>query len=126
MAHPPKIFTPQKTTSERAELTFASDFHLKWESRYSRAQKFVDSEVLRRSEPFTPLRTGTLIKSGQLGTDLGSGLVSWIVPYSARQYYLPRPVGSETGKLRGSMWFERMKAVHAISIISGAKRMMNS
>jgi len=93
-----------------------------WASRFNDAQKFVDSEVLRLSEKYIPLLTGTLIKSGVLGTDIGSGLVQWIAPYAKYQYYSPRSPGSQTGPLRGPYWFERMKSERGEEIISKAKK----
>jgi hypothetical protein len=63
-----------------------------------------------------------LIKSVVLGSDIGSGLVSWIAPYAKRQYYSPRKVGSETGPLRGPFWFERMKSQHKHYLVAGARR----
>jgi hypothetical protein len=122
----PKIETPKGAVvigkNGKAELKFNPNFAPKWTRRYALAQKFVDSEILRLSEPFTPMQTGSLIKSGQLGTDVGSGEVSWIAPYSRRQYYAARKPGSETGALRGPFWFERMRQVHGERIINGAKR----
>lgn len=108
----------------KAELVWSTTaFKKKWYRRYTAAQKFVDSEVLRLSEPFTPLLTGTLIKTGILGTDIGSGVVSWIAPYAKRQYYRGRrPGASQTGGLRGRYWFERMKEVHKNQIVRGAER----
>jgi hypothetical protein len=97
-------------------------FQPKWQRHYSDAQKFVDSEVLRLSEPYTPLRTGMMIKSGTLGTDIGSGTVQWIAPYSRRQYYSARKPGSQTGPLRGPFWFERMKQVSGQTILAGARK----
>jgi hypothetical protein len=94
-----------------------------WQGRFNKAQWFVDSEVLRLCEPYTPLLTGMLVMSGILGTKLGSGLVQWIAPYSKSQYYRGRKPGtSATGPMRGKFWFERMKAIHAKKIISGARR----
>jgi hypothetical protein len=93
-----------------------------WQGRYSDAQKFVDSEVLRGCEPYTPLLTGMMIMSGILGTDAGSGTVQWIAPYSRKNYYSPRAVGSATGPLRGPFWFERWKAVSGQTTITGARR----
>jgi hypothetical protein len=93
-----------------------------WQGRFTSAQMFVDSEVLRLSERYTPLLTGTLIKSGILGTKVGSGLVEWIAPYARWQYYSPRSPGSTTGALRGPFWFERMKQAFGRKIIAGAKR----
>ncbi len=107
----------------KAELKFKSNFSSRWTKKYTAAQKFVDSEVLRYSEPFTPLLTGTLIKSGILGTVIGSGTVSWITPYAKRQYYRGRRPGTQqAGPLRGRFWFERMKAVRGATIVKGAKK----
>jgi len=124
---PPKIETPKGKVilnkEGKAELVFNPNFAPKWTRRYTITQKFVDSEVLRRCEPYTPLLTGTLIKTGILGTDIGSGLVMWIAPYAKAQYYSPRKPGSQTGALRGSHWFARMKAVDGKSIVAGAKKL---
>lgn len=122
----PRIETPRGavvvTKAGKAELRWDTNFQPKWQKRYSAAQKFVDSEVLRLCEPYTPLRTGMLVKSGTLGTDIGSGWVVWIAPYARRQYYSTRKPGSETGPRRGPYWFERMKAVYKNQIIAGARR----
>jgi len=123
----PVIETPRgkiivNEASLKAELIWNPDFKSKHQRRFSRAQRFVDSEVLRRSEPYIPLLTGTLIKSGILGTDVGSGEVSWIAPYARKNYYSARKPGSQTGPLRGPHWFERMKQVEGQDIILGARR----
>jgi hypothetical protein len=123
----PVIDTPKGSifindATMRAELVWAPDFQPKWQDRYSRAQKFVDSEILRLCEPYVPLLTGMLIMSGILGTDVGSGTVSWIAPYARGQYYGKRKPGSQTGPLRGPFWFERMKEVSGQTIIVGARR----
>jgi hypothetical protein len=94
----------------------------RWQKQYSQAQRFVDSEVLRLSEPYIPLLTGMLIKSGILGTEIGSGLVQWIAPYARPQYYSSRAVGSETGARRGPFWFQRMKELSGRRILAGARR----
>ena len=123
----PVIETPRGAivinAAGKAELKWNTAFVPTWARRYGKAQRFVDSEVLRLSEPYIPLLTGTLIKSGILGTDIGSGLVQWITPYARRQYYRGREPGSSlTGPLRGKLWFARMKAVSGQTIINGAKR----
>jgi hypothetical protein len=110
----------------KAQLVFNPNFVPKWQKRYSKAQMFVDSEVLRLCEPFTPLLTGTLIKTGILGTDIGSGTVKWIAPYAKSQYYSKRKPGRQTGLLRGPHWFARMKQVHGQVIIIGARRIAGS
>jgi hypothetical protein len=121
---PPRIDPPRSSgTPGRARLAWDTMFVPKWTRRYTFGQAFVDTEVLRLSEPYTPMDTGMMIKSGQLGTEIGSGLVQWIAPYSRRQYYSPRAPGSQTGPLRGPFWFERMKATYKKQIIEGARRL---
>lgn len=107
----------------KAQLTWNTNFAPKWNGNYTRAQRFVDSEILRLSEPYIPMQTGMLIKSGLLGTDVGSGEVKWIAPYARAQYYRPGAPGRETGPLRGSLWFERMKAAYKQIILDGARRL---
>lgn len=120
-----KIETPRGcvviTKGGKAELKWNPGFGPSVNASYSRAQKFVDGEILRLCSPYIPLRTSMLIKSGQLGTDVGSGLVQWIAPYARAQYYRHGSPGSITGRLRGPMWFERMKADHGREIINGAR-----
>ena len=107
----------------KASLVWNTTFQPRKQKQYSAAQKFVDSEVLRLCEPYIPLLTGTLIKTGILGTDIGSGLVMWIAPYAKKQYYSPRKAGSQTGPLRGPFWFARMKATSGKDIIKSAKKL---
>lgn len=120
-----KIKTPRGTVihgkNGKAELTWNPDFSDKWSGQYNAAQKFVDSQVLRLSDPYVPSRTTMLRKSGTLGTVIGSGEVAWIAPYAASQYYLTAESRWYDSQ-RGGMWFERMKADHGAEIIEGAKR----
>jgi hypothetical protein len=106
-----------------------------WQGTFHAAQWFVDNEVLRLCDPFIPLKTSMLIKSGILGTDVGSGVVSWIAPYAKYQYYglvmagTPRAVTGKKlvyhgGPLRGSFWFERMKQIYKKRILKGAKKIV--
>jgi len=96
-----------------------------WQGAFHAAQWFVDNEVLRLCDPFIPMLTGMLIKSGILGTEVGSGIVSWIAPYAAAQYYMTNRITiSKTGPLRGSFWFERMKQIFKGGILKGAKKIV--
>jgi len=128
---PPRIETPRGVIAHnkagKAELKwnttrFTGRGNGSWQGRYSAAQRFVDSEVLRLCEPYTPLLTGMLVKSGTLGTTIGSGEVAWIAPYARYQYYSPRKPGSKTGPLRGPFWFERGKAAWGNQVIADARR----
>jgi len=108
----------------KVELKFATNFGSKRSASLADAQKFIDSETLRGCQPYIPLLTGTLIKSGILATVIGSGSVEWNTPYARYQYYLPRPVGTETGPLRGPSWFERWKTDHVSEVIAGANKIV--
>lgn len=109
-----------QTANGTAELIWNPNFKGKWEKRFNNAQKFVDSECLRLCAPLVPLRTSMLLKSGTLGTVIGSGTVCYIAPYAKAQYY--RNKRHLSGSRRGGMWFERMKAAHGQEILKGAAR----
>lgn len=81
--------------------------------KFSRAQKYVDSECIRRMAGFTPFDTGVLRKSATLGTVIGSGIIRQPTPYARRQYY--------EHKIH-SRWFERMKNRDRDVILEGARR----
>lgn len=120
-----------------AHLQWSKTFAGKWNGRYTQAQKFVDSQVLRLDDKYVPVRQSYLRKSGFLGTVIGSGLVRYIAPYARYQYYGKVMVGPAPKTLtsiplkyhsgdpnRGAKWFEVMKARHGRQIISGAKKLM--
>ena len=104
-----------------AELKWDSSFAAKKNQSFSRMQKFVDSEVLRRCSPRVPLQTGMLEKSGKLGTVIGSGVVEYITPYAGIQYYATSESRSYDPN-RGAKWFERMKVAEKKEILDGAKK----
>jgi hypothetical protein len=104
---------------------------------YNRAQRYVDAQVLYKSEAFIPVRSGLLMQSGRRCTRIGSGEVIWKTAYARPVYYghrAPRgeaPKG-EDGKnkkrphrikiAKSSRWFERMKMVSGAQIVDKAKR----
>lgn len=71
------------------------------------AQRFVDSEVLRRCTPMVPFDSGALNRSGTDNTRIGSGEVRYATPYARRWYY--RSASFTGAPMRGNYWFERMK-----------------
>lgn len=90
-----------------------------------KVQKYIDSEVLRQSEPYVPFLSGKLKQSGIINTKIGSGEVIYRKPYARRQYYENAGMGREgisKGGRRGKQWFERMKANHREQILAGAAR----
>lgn len=86
-----------------------SRFHTK----YQLAQKYLDNEVLKDSDPYVPMDTGNLRNSGIRGTKLGSGEVIYNAPY-ARHCYYGTHIRFSPAKhpLATAMWFEKAKAVN--------------
>ena len=137
----PGIFTTRgmilvDEKSMQARLVFYSDVLLgikgkgfggaksagRWGRRFYASQWFLDNEILSTCDPYIPFLTGMLRLSGILGTKVGSGMVSWIAPYAAAQYYMVRVNPSQTGPLRGPFWFQRMWETYGQAIIAGAKK----
>ena len=116
-----KIQTPRgaiyttggKGGSVTAKIEWNPDFSKGKEESFSRKQRFVDQECIRRMSSETPRRTGALIKSAMLGTVIGSGEINQIAPYARRQYYEHKDKNH---------WFERMKNRHKDSILKGAEK----
>ena len=105
------------------ELTWNPNFAPARTKKFAKAQVFVDSEVLRYCSALIPFQTGMLDKSGKLGTVIGSGLVQYIAPYAAEQYYNTATSRSYDAN-RGSKWFERMKVAYKLDILAGAQKLM--
>ena len=82
-----------------------------------RVQKVLDSEIIRKCEPYIPLRDGELIKSGTRNTKLGEGRPTWKTPYARKRFY-DKHVGTPTGALRGGFWFQRMWNAHGRAIMN--------
>lgn len=108
-----------------AEIKWNEDFVPKYNSKFLQAQKVVDNLILKFSEPYIPLITGTLVKSGILGTIVGTGEIIYTAPYAKRVYYESKPPPRGNGTLRGNFWFERMKADHKEEILNEAQKAMN-
>lgn len=90
------------------------------QKRLQPVQKYVDSKILRKCDPYIPFKTGMLRDSGILGTKVGSGRIRWIAPYARKQYYK----GLSTGK-RGRYWVKRAMTAHGESIMRGARKKLN-
>ena len=112
-----------------AGITFDPNFKKRTQADFDKKQKYIDSEVLRLSDPYVPMQTGMLKKSGISGTVIGSGKVEYTAPYAKPQYYTNAGRGKEgmnntsgTKGLRGKFWFERMKADHKKEILKGLKK----
>ena len=127
-----------QTENGSVELEWNRDI-LRFNRQYSRAQAWLDNEVLKDSTPYVPMLTGYLYKSGTLMTVLGKGEVIWAGPYARYQYYRKVMKGPRYGpKYRTSkdlrystdahsmaqaFWFEAAKAQNKTRWISGARRL---
>lgn len=143
-----KIETPRgqliKYDSGQVRLYWNKDFKLKWERKYSKAQIFIDNEVLKLNARYIPFQSGFLNRSGVLGTIPGSGEVIYNAPYARYMYYgkimrdasgraffggAPKHVTDEDltyhgSPERGKLWFERMKQNHNVQLLRGAANFM--
>lgn len=117
-----KTFT---VNGQKVTLKFSQTFGSNWSDKFNKAQAFVDSEVLRYDDPLIPKQTGNLIKSGTLGTKIGSGEVRYIAPYAHTQYY-DTATTRWYDHNRGAKWFERMKTAHLSDIKRGLKKYLDN
>lgn len=115
--------TKSKNGKITVRLSWEQGFGPKYSEGFTKAQEFIDSECLRYCDPLTPRRTGYMIKSGQLGTVIGSGSMEYLAPYARRQYY---ENAGQSGGNRGKLWFERMKASKKETIRKGAADFVSS
>lgn len=85
----------------------------RFDPKFQLAQKRLDSEVVRCSSPYIPMRSGQLMRSGENGTKLGSGEVVWNTPYARYQYYgMNFHFSTDKHPQACAQWFEKAKAVH--------------
>jgi len=112
-----------KTRNGEMVLDWDPQFASRWNSRYQRAQNYVDAQVLYRSEKFIPVRDGELLRSGRRYTRIGAGEVIWKTEY-ARPVYYGRRARRGVGKkvTRAYRWFARMKRVSGKNIVNEGKR----
>lgn len=77
----------------------------------SRAQKVLDSAVVRDSNYYCPQDTSTLQKSAIVNTVIGSGTVRWVTPYAREQYYNMNFTHERSRNPNATAkWFETAKA----------------
>lgn len=96
----------------------------RFEHRYEAAQKWMDNEVLRTTEPYVPFRTGMLARSGPGHTQLGSGEVVYETPYARRMYYGRYNFNKSAHPQATAQWFEKSKAVNKKAWLSGVEKIL--
>lgn len=85
-----------------------------------RAQMYIDSEIIRRCEPYVPMKTGSLKRSGITGTHVGTGVIKYTAPYAKRQYF-----AGKSNCQRGRKWVKRMWLSQGMDIIKNISADMN-
>lgn len=92
--------------------TILNEFEIeqKISKRMRGVQAKLDIQVLKDSNYYCPMYTGTLMKSGILNTVAGSGKVVWNTPYAKAQYYGLENKSKQHNPNATSKWFEVAKA----------------
>ena len=132
-----------KTDRGTVELRWNAQIQ-RFNGQYDKAQEWLDSEVLKDSTRYTPILSGVLRASGELGTRPGSGEVVWVVPYARFQYYGKVMVYPPTGSTYApkaarkktidkdltysdagarAFWFEAAKKQNKRKWLDGVRRM---
>ncbi len=88
--------------------------------KFRKTQSFIDSEIVRRSDPLVPFKTGSLKRSGITGTKIGTGVIEYTAPYAKKQYFKGR-----ASNLRGRLWTRRMWISNKADIITKAQKIAN-
>lgn len=133
-----------KAENQEVELAWNKTFGKDSTMKFDTAQKFIDSECIRRMVKYTPARNMILSKASALGTKIGSGRIVIASPHGRYQYYGKLMVSSVTGSSYArsgetkvltdkplkystsrhpqaqAMWFEGMKSEHKEAILRGA------
>lgn len=93
------VIQPNDTTSKdgKASLKWNINFSANKTAVFRKAQKYVDSEVVRLMEEYTPMETGATYKSATISTKIGSGEIHQTTPQARFLYYGKVMVSPSTG-----------------------------
>lgn len=97
----------------------------RFNTKYSKAQTFLDNEVLKDSEPYVPMRTGFLRDSGPIGTKIGSGSIIYNATYAKAMYYGTYMHFSKDKHPQAcAQWFEKAKSIKKDSWIKSVNKII--
>ena len=97
----------------------------RFNKKFSQAQKFLDNEVLKDSDPYVPMRTGMLRNSGILGTVIGSGKIEYNAPYAQKMYYgVNYHFSKDKHPQACAQWFEKAKAAKKDAWLKGVDKIV--
>ena len=77
--------------------------------RVERAQKVLDSQVMKDSNYYIPKQEGFLERS-VFGSVIGSGVLTWAMEYAKKMYHFAGRPRKEVNPNASTKWFERAKA----------------
>lgn len=102
---PDKIKQPKnaeiKAEKAKVNLVWSNTFGKDSTQKFDTAQKFIDSECIRKMVKYTPARNLILSKAAVLETKIGSGRIVITSPYGRYQYYGKLMVSSVSGFAMG-------------------------
>lgn len=97
----------------------------RFSSKFQKAQKWLDNEVLKDCYDYVPYRTGTLAGSGIRGTKIGSGKVVYNEIYAKSVYYARnRNFSKKPHPQASAQWFEKAKAVKKDDWVAGVNKII--
>jgi len=89
-------------------------------------QKYADSEIARRMEPYVPFYQGAL-RGSVKNSRFGSGVLEYKTPYAKRQFYKGRMAGTKPqSHLEGRRWDKRFEADGAKKLARDIERYGNT
>lgn len=97
----------------------------KFEKRKEAAQVYLDNEVMRTTEQYVPMDTGTLARSVQLATKPGEGQVLYDTPYARKLYYgEAMDFAKDKHPKATAKWLEASKAVYLKDWVAGVTKIL--
>jgi len=86
-----------------------------------KAQRWLDNEIVKDSEPYVPYRKGTTTRS--VYSTIGSGKLVYNTPYARKIYYgTNMHFNHNTHPKACAQWFEKAKAVNLKKWMDGVKK----
>lgn len=111
------------SSSVSCSLEFSNSFKARGNESLLKAQKIVDSEVVRLNDKYIRLASGELRKSFARDTTLGSGEYISNSPYALKDYYNENVTPSVMrDSMTGGRHFERMKNRHLDEIKANVEK----
>lgn len=87
------------------------------------AQRFTDSEVIRRMTPYVPVAKKYWHNAGRLRDSVRNpepGVICYTAPFARSDYYADKSHKNSGNPAAQRMWFEFMKRREAAAILRGA------